>query len=347
MNISSANNGFIQEKNAGISESPGNTIIQIKTIIVIAICTLGLAANSCAFIVVVKSNIIKISTGVYLAFLAVFDNLSLFMYLLRTFSDLHTLSSLACKVINAAHLSMLTISCNILVTMTIERCHIIINPYKPNPTRKQATTIATVSAIIILLACSIQVGTITGLYTPPVGRTLSNMSSFNNADNATHDHILPITGTVKVCAILPQYMGYYRKVFNPIYMGLTKLVSPLLVLLCNAIIILYMRKKNTVVPLNAVSGVNQDKRITKMLIIVSLSFTMFVLPQGMYLLLAAFFYEHISEAVGQDNPAWQTILCWYLLNHSLNFFQYILSGKKFREESKNAFKSIINMFKRN
>ncbi len=336
------NNGLTEEKHRGDAKLLVNTTIQ--SVILITICTIGLVANSCAFLVIVKSNIIKVSTGIYLAFLSVFDNLTLVIHLLETFLNVSKISSFACKLIKVVRLSALTISCNILVTMTVERCYIITNPYKPNPTRKQAATIATVSVFVITLVNSVLIGTISGLTTPSVGTNLDKMSSFNNASK---DRIFPPDfGTKTVCTFLPQYEDFYRKVFG-LTIFLTKLVSPLIVLLCNLIIISYLRKKNTVVPLNSVSGMNQDKRITKMLIIVSLSFSMFVLPQGFYLALGQFFYEHISEAVANDNPAWQTVSCWYLLNHSLNFFQYILSGKKFREESKNAFKSIINIFRRN
>ena len=101
-----------------------------------------------------------------------------------------------------------------------------------------------------------------------------------------------------------------------------------------------------VVPLNAVN--QQDKRVTKMLIIVSFCYVVFTLPTGIYV--ASYLYNNsMTSRVGieQKDPAWQVLSAWNLLNHCLIFFQYIMSGKKFREESKTAFNAIVASFRLN
>ncbi len=63
-------------------------------------------------------------------------------------------------------------------------------------------------------------------------------------------------------------------------------------------------------------------------------------------------WHHISimtsrVGIEEEDPAWQVLSAWNLLNHCLIFFQYIMSGKKFREESKTAFNAIVASFRLN
>ena len=322
---------------------PTDTIIQ--TVVVITICGIGLGANSCALLVLLKSSIIKSSTGIYLAFLAVYDNLFLVAHLIYSYSYLFRLSQLTCKLFSAAMVSITTISCYILVIMTVEKCYVLTNPYKTKPTQKQALTVATVSVITITLLLAIPTGITHGLTPLSVDQTFSNSPFSDVADNNN----FPTTVNEKiVCGVLPQYENFSEKVFFPILVLLTRLLAPLIVIICNLKIIIYLRKHAIqVAPLNATSNPNNDKRITKLLMTVSLCFVLLITPSGIYVILIPYFYDDITEALDPDNPAYQAVVDCLLINHSINYFLYIIASKTFRKEAKAVFKSRLSIFVRN
>ncbi len=334
----------IQDIKAKDEDIPINTVIQ--TVVVITICSIGLGANSCALLVLLKSSIIKTTTGIYLTFLSVYDNLVLVAHLLYVFSEIFQKSNFACKLMSMTLVSVQMISCHILVTMTIEKCYVLVNPYKSKPTQKQAFTTAAASVIIITLVLSTQMGVISGVTTLPLDRTFSNSTFYDPIDN----NFSAITNQKTVCKILPQYEDYGQKVLHPILVLHSRLLSPAIVIICNLIIIIYLKKHATqVAPLNATANAtaNNDKRITILLIVVSLCFAILILPSGIYMLLIPFLYDDYSEAFAPDNPAYHTILDCTLLNHSINYFLYILASKTFRKEAKVVFKSILNVIVRN
>ncbi len=300
----------------------------IQTIVVITICSLGLGANTCAFFVLLKSSIIKSTTGIYLTFLSVFDNLVLITLLFHSFSDIVNVSNVACKLFWMVGVPVTTISSHIVVTMTIEKCYVLVNPHKPKPTRKQAITIATASVVIITLITAINFGITTGLVPVPVDRTFRNSST-----NVTVDNDFPRTGNnPTVCSILPQYADYPKNLFNVVSTLVIRLLAPAIVIICNLIIIIYLRKHATqVVPMitvNAASSAHNDKRITKLLLVVSLCFTLLTLPSSLYILLIPYFYENRSDAVALDNPAFLVVMTCLLVNHSINYLLYGQSQKK-------------------
>ncbi len=254
----------IQDIQAEDKDIPISTIIQ--TVVVITICSVGLGANSCTLLVLLKSSIIKTTTGIYLTFLSVYDNLVLVAHLLYVFSEIFQKSNLACKLMSMTLVSVQIISCHILVTMTIEKCYVLVNPYKPKPTQKQAFTTAAASVIIISLVTSIQMGIMSGVTTLPLDRPLSN-STFNDP---TDNNFSAINDEKTVCTFLPQYEDYGQKVFHPILLLHSRLLSPAIVIICNLIIIINLKKHAMqVAPLNATvnATANKDKRITILLIV--------------------------------------------------------------------------------
>ncbi len=316
----------------------------IQTVALIAICSIGLGANSCALFVLFKSSIIKSTTGIYLSFLAVFDSLVLVTQLVFSFSNIINLSNFACKLFWVVRVPVITISCCIVVIMTIEKCYILLNTYKPKPTRKQALKIATTSVVVVTLVLGMQMGMMSGLVSLPVDGTLSNSSNYVN----TLDNNFPMIGNETIiCDILPHKV-YSQQLFRLISIVFTRMVAPIIVIICNIIIIKSLRNHAAqVVPRNATSTVKSDKRITKLLIIVSLCFAVLVLPSSFYILTLGLFYDNVAEAVDPKSPVFQVVRGCLLLNHSINYFLYIVASKTFRKEAMVAFKSLFNIFERN
>ncbi len=324
----------------------------IQTVVVITICSIGMGANSCALLVLLKSSLIKSTTGIYLTFLSVYDNLVLVAHLLHVFSEIFQKSNFACKIMSMTLIPVQIISCHILVTMTIEKCYVLVNPYKPKPTQKQAFIIAAASVIIITLVLSTQMGIISGVTTLPLDKTFSNSTFFDLINN----NFSAINNQKTVCTILPQYEDYAQKVLHPILLVHSRLLSPVIVIICNLIIIIYLKKHTTqVAPIlnahfNAIPNpmAKNDKRITILLILVSLSFSILILPSGIYMTLVPFMYEDFSEAfaLALDDPVYQVIMDCALLNHSINYFLYLIASKTFRKETKAIFRCILNFIVR-
>ncbi len=101
------------------------------------------------------------------------------------------------------------------------------------------------------------------------------------------------------------------------------------------------------ITVNATSSAHNDKRITKLLIIVSLCFALLTLPSSLYILLIPYFYQNRSDAVALDNPAFLVVGNCLLVNHSVNYFLYILASKTFRKEAQVAFNSLLTICVRN
>ncbi len=308
-----------------------------QTVAVITICSLGLGANSCAILVLLKSSIIKSTTGIYLSFLAVFDGLVLVTQLVDTCSDIPQWSNFSCKLFYMVHIPATVISSHILVTMTIDKCYVVVNPHKAKPKRKHALAIAIVSVIAITLITSTQAGIIFGL--SPLSH--DEIHTFNNA---TRNPNLDAVDTEIVCAVLP-HQSYFEKVFFPINVLLWRVVPSITVIVCNVTIGIFLQKQAMqVAPMNATHTMNFDKRITRLLIIVSLCYVLLTLPLPIYGALIPVLYENIAKGFAPDNVIYQIVKGCLLINHSINFVLYIMASKTFRKEAQMVFKSFFGGF---
>ncbi len=317
-----------------------------QTIFVITMSTIGLVANLCAFIVVIKSSIIETSMGIYLAFLSIFDNLALAPNLARsgTVSDFADSNIIACKIATMGSFSFMSVSINMVVCMTIDRVYIITNPHRPNPERRTALMIAIIVTCVSTLVYSIHCGIMYGIVN--VTNDAAN-STFQNAfiveprENFTTSILsYSVSSDLSVCTVAPRYLNYYQSIFNAVDAVTWGLLAPLIALICNIIIIVYLKKSSRVAPMNSTAVSNHDKRVTRLLLLVSLCFIICLLPSGIYFSLIPYLYRERMQAFAADNLAWQATLDLLIINQSLNYFLYIASGKKFRNEAKTVFKSI-------
>ncbi len=311
---------------------PDHTIIQV--IIILTICSTGLLLNTCQFVVVLRSSILKVSTGIHLAFLSIYDNLVLITHLLYIFSHIFPLNNLICKVVYVGISLAPALSTCVLVTMTVDRTNILINPYRPKPSQRGALIINVISSLVLIVLYSVSMGLITGVENMSSDKTFNrltnNASLFNitNNDNR-YDYF-------RVCTILPEYISYFRTIYLPIDLVLWRLISPMIVVICNVTIIIFLVRRHSV-PGNASSTHVHDKRVTRVLLLVSGCFVALILPSGVYISLIPFMYkEDFSQAFAPDNLAFQMISNSILINHSVNLILYICTGRKYRQEAKAA-----------
>ncbi len=176
----------------------------------------------------------------------------------------------------------------------------------------------------------------------------SNIAGFTNFSNTTgstnssfNNTIIHLFQNKTVCDCQPRYLHWYHNVYNPFDIITWGLMAPCMVLICNLIIIIYMRKQSPIVNSNEALKRKIDKKVTQMLIVTSLFFTLCILPSSIYLMLLHLLYNNVADALDRDNPVFQIVSCLLLSNHAFNVFLY-LGGKKFREDGKLAFRLVVS-----
>ena len=330
-----------QEKQS--SDLHGN--LTVHAVFVIIICSVGLLANSCAFLVLVKSSIIKTTTGVYLSCLALTDNFALVFNLIYKFTDIVLFHNALCKFTATITTLFMTISWHLIVWMSVDRGYLVVFPHKPKQKRQTAFLVVGIGVSIIVLLYSVQLGlifelkevpqhvndtsgptnssllempiesmTIFDSSMPPDNSTASNMSAFKHGNlNETLNESSP----TKQCTISPRYLNFFQKVYIPFDLIVSCLLAPIIVIVCNLTIIIYVKKKSTVAPLGASSNTpKHDKRVTRILLLVSILFVICVLPSGIQFTLVPFIYGDIFEAINPENIVFQIFNGLLLVNQT-------------------------------
>ena len=348
----------------GDSTSESTVAQTIQTVFIVAVCIVGLVANSLAFLVVVKSSIIKSTTGVYLTCLAIFDNVALVLNLIYRFTNVVDLSDFLCKSIMSGTTSIMTITWHLIAWMTLDRCYLILTPHKPKLKRRVAFIVVTAGVSMLVLLYAVQLGIMFGLVEIQQGQGLgSEDSTEGNAltfENMSFYHVHNLTfskiplseknGTLAgemasaaVCTVLPEYLDYFEMVYTPFDIAFSCMLTPITVIVGNLIIVIYLRKQSAVAPVGAQGMPKHDKRVTRMLVMASLFFLLCVLPSAIQFTLIPLVYGNIFEGINPENVLFQIFNTLLLINHSVNLFLYILSSGKFREETKNVLNSIFNV----
>ncbi len=137
-----------------------------------------------------------------------------------------------------------------------------------------------------------------------------------------------VTNNRTVCAPLLQHSIYLKTVFIPGDLIIFRMLVPIAVANVNT------------------NQSNQEKKITRLLVVVSLCYVLFTVPKGIYFLLIPHLYDDVSEAISGRNPVFQVVNNLFLLNHCTNLYLYLLSSKTFREETKLVFKPLCNILSR-
>ena len=312
-------------------------------VIFILICIIGLMGNSCALLVITKSSIIQITTGVYLAFISVFDNLAIASNLVYRYSTVVNQGSASCKATVALIYSSMTVSIYLILAMNIDRCYVMVFPYKPNPSPMSALVISSVIAGVVTLIYSANSAVIFGLSVIPSTPSHNQSNVFFDQNNAT---TLWAAKSSAECAPLPEYLDYFMNVFVPVDSVVTCFLVPIVVLVSNIVIVIYLNKNSSVAPVNVGNAPpiqNQSKKVTRMLMLVSMVFIICVLPIGFQFTLFQHLLNDVFDMIDPNNVVFQVLNTLVLFNYACNWFLYLISGKKFRKEAKLVFKSVFRM----
>ncbi len=228
--------------------------------------------------------------------------------------------------------------------MNIDRCYVMIFPYKPNPSPMSALVISSVIAGVVTLIYSANAAVIFDLNVIPTtpSRNLSNVSFDQN--NATT--LWNVESHAAECTALPEYLNYFLNVFVPVDSVVTCFLVPIVVLVSNIVLVIYLNKKSSVAPAdveNAPHTPSKYKKVNRMLMLVSVVFIICVLPVGFQFTLFQLLLNDVFDIIDPNNVVFQVLNTLVLFNHACNWFLYLVSGKKFRKEAKLVFKSIFRI----
>ncbi len=335
------------------------------------ISVVGIIANSMSFTLMMRKRFRNTSIGMLLATLAIFDTLSLLTGGLITLDldpfnyQITRSNNIACKILNSGCYIFLAVSAYVLCAITIERCYITVNPYKPKPTRRQA--LICISLIVGLsFACYAPMSIVYGVYdvgklTGFNGSSIINTSAGSLGSEISTDFSIYITPTVPsvfnsslahnnndggwnktdaagpqkmICKVQPRYQSIHDK-YIVIVDSIIVTFIPLLTVICaNAVLITQLFKQRKGLALKD-AGQQRDNKIeravTRMLVTASVFYVCTTLPASLYVCFVS------PTLVDFNNPIWVVLVDLFLLNFALNFFVYIISGKTFREELKNLY----------
>ena len=340
-------NGSIQY--ASLDSSSLKWYLNVHPFALTIICSIGLLANTLQFIVIIKSSLVKQTTGVYLRFLAVLDNIQLILHLVYKFLDVKNISSFLCKTTMIGGATFAPLSWLILLIMTIDRWHLCFvkaNSGKYKPKRRYAFNICITTLIVTILYYSINEGIMFDLVSIPLNNIESptgntSMYIVDTSQNQT-------MGNIMICNVLPEYGNVYIYVHAAIDVIFWRFIAPLIVTCCNISIIRFLHKYSRFVSTNnTISRQIHENKITQMLVIITLCYVLLLVPSGVYFGIAPFIYDDASDYVSLQNPAFLVTQDILLINHSINFFLYILSAKRFRYEASLIFRSILRGCRRN
>ncbi len=310
------------------------------------ITCVGVITNSLSFRLMVGKRFRKTTVGVYIGTLAIFDNLSLVVifvlaleieplsYITSAYSDA------LCKILNVGAYVCIPVSAYVIAVLSCERCYVTMHPYRPKPTYKHA--LICVSVVIALISMSYSPIAIVMYGLSPVQSVLTEMTTQNpglfqtNNSNSESAVQSKLSGTEFVCNPLPQHQFNVDNYVVVIDLIVANIIPYITITVANILLIIKMVKSRSQLhpqafnqQMNALQAKNKkERRVTRMLITASLFYLITTLPLSLYVCI-------VSITLGTFNdPIWVVLLDLYVLNFSLNFFVYVISGQTFRAEFK-------------
>ena len=305
----------------------------VKFVMTPLIVTIGVIGNALSFIVMKTKSLRYKSYSHYLCALAFFDTVTLVLRLVRTVDEYYRIvlnikglfqsfNHASCAAFNfIEHVSYL-MSSWLIVLMAIERLVAVCFPFKKTIIRKQSGAITTIG-IMCLLVCASQFFRV--IMVGAIGQT-------PNLECASHNSY------IKIYSLLTVY--YYE-------VTLVFVVPVAIILTCNCLVLYQIFRVQKAIkqkePANARyrKVVNKRHRTTYMLLIVSFTYIVTLLPSFIVQLIIDISIRSYGRGARQIFTALYPFMEFFstisLINYGVNFFIYILSGQSFRFELRKIF----------
>lgn len=295
--------------------------------------SLGTFGNLLSFIIMARS-MLRVSTYSYLAVLAVMDILVLYVGLLRMwighFSiDVQLTSNLLCKLINFLGYVSSDTSVWLIIAVTIERFIAVKCPLRA-PRMCNAFRARFVIIGVIILICSINahiMWTVELHYSTINGSSLVKCEASEKhkvlvkdiwpwVDAAIYSFVPFVIITILNSLIVRQVLQARKRRSQMQHVELTAMYC--------SFASKHQRKKSN----------ENNKKLTFMLLAVSFTFLLTTLPMNVQLIVSAFYGSLADNPKGyaQMTLARTVVELLMYVNHSINFFLYCATGKKFRRQ---------------
>ncbi|XP_045194441.2 probable G-protein coupled receptor 139 [Mercenaria mercenaria] len=305
---------------------------QILLVVPPILLIIGTLGNLFSFFILLK-NVKKASTYSYLSVLALMDLLVLYIGLFRLWLgqfmiDVEDFNNIICKLVKFLGYFSSDTSVWLIVAVTIERTIVVMFPLKASRlcnARNARISIAALLSFFCVINChflwSVQL----------------QHFSYNDTIIAT-------------CQAKPVYTRLIEDIWPWVDAGIYSFVPFSIILILNSFIIknvISAKKKRDVLRQHSSLSSKQtqhrpegemSKKITFMLLVVSFAFLVTTLPMVIVLIYTSFAEDTEGDYALTRRKLINTIAEMLMYtNHSINFFLYCATGKKFR----NQFKALI------
>ena len=291
----------------------------------------GIVGNILSFVVLVRRSMRHVSTYNYLAALSVADTLVLLIGLLRLWIgqmsgfDLKDSSNVACKLINVVNYTVSDYSVWLLVAVTVERYIVTAHALQANhmctTSRARRVMLALLAAIFLINAHM--------FYTVEARQNKTIICGSRKNFEVLINGVLPwldaaLYSIVPSIVMIALNVAIIRQVLRSIrhrrQMAAVSRSSTTLALRGNG------------ATSSALGGVDSGWRITVMLLIISFVFVATTLPMMITMIVFAMAPASKLEHMGVYRFARAVGELMMYFNHSVNFYLYLLTGNKFRQQ---------------
>ena len=300
------------------------TIVDVWKYSSLLLMAIGITGNMLSLITVTSKHCKKSSFTVYLAALAIADSTVLILssidtWLLRVYQiNLEQYGTSTCKLLIFFLFLFSDVSSWLIVAITIERA-------------VSTLFLQRFSTIYSLRSGCVTVGIITGFF-----------ASLNI--HLVYGVSYTFSGNFSLCGYVDiQYEDFFFSYFVWIDLVVYSILPIILIIIGNAIIVIkFNQARKAVAPITNsgqfhLSQTNRryKRQLLVITLMISMAFIVFTLPISIITTLRNYIFSDDSSE-GQAQIADTVVFVLFRLNYSMNFFFYVLSGKRFRRDLKSA-----------
>ena len=319
------NNSFINKSQVNLFQriiEGDDVLAKIDPYITIGLILIGTIGNMLTIFAVTNRHTKKTSFTVYLMSLAIADTLALFSTTLHKWVSIifgkFVLDSgeAPCRLVHYFEQLTPHISSWIIVSLTVERCLCVSFPHKTSVISQPKIgylVVAVITAAFVSL----------------------------NAHLLYGNDLVQVEESKFLCAFVSaNYYNFYIFYWSWINLTVYCLLPFVIIVTANSITVLQVyRSTKLAVSIGSANLFRKNRQVLCITLLVSMSFIFLGMPQP---LLSALYFEVGNAGIDYDLLALKADLDYTFtnmktLNHAVNFFLYVLSGRKFRQQLKEAF----------
>ena len=320
--FSGSRNGTFSGLHSGSSDQTNEEVIKIFMYTQFVLLCFGLFGNFSTMAILTRKTLRGHSFSLYLITLSISDSFVLILYvaprLFEYFTNVTVVTYLngniwECKFYNFIYQAFFIASSWLIVAVTSERFFVILFPHK-------FKALCTYNIAIIVISCILLISFSINIFHFFVHEIL----------------VIKYPGIeLKFCVPkleLQKYGPYWSIAVSLAY----SIVPSALIIMFNVSIMLKIKdsfrfKRSSTIEQD--SDDNKETRITFMLLCISTFFIITTLPNCIYILYYSVFRDSEGKSAYQlDNPSFAIVSIISTLNHGGNFYLYVLTGTRFRNE---------------